>query len=160
MSHRRLALSERIVGNPEVNLQCWSAIRAPRSLCAEAGTRAAAPFPAPLSPLAASFLRCAPDRFLLTKPNTLLHNRVASVATLRWCSGSSRNAVRLPSEQAFSFAGIPNRESHGEKVAAKKSTSFPPRSRFWGARTTAAKNHASGRSQDWVTINGSMSANA
>ena len=47
-----------------------SADRAPGSLCAEAGTRAAAPFPAPLSPLAASFLRCAPDRFLLTKPNT------------------------------------------------------------------------------------------
>lgn len=65
-------------------------------LCAEAGTRAAAPFPAPLSPLAASILRFAPDTFLLTKPNTLSHNRVASVATLRWCSGSSRNAVRLP----------------------------------------------------------------
>jgi hypothetical protein len=75
----------------------------------EAGTRVAAPFPAPLSPLAASFLRCAPDRFHLTKPNTFQHNREASVATLRWCSGSSRNAVRLPSEQAFSFAGIPKR---------------------------------------------------
>ena len=61
----------------------------------EAGTRAAAPFPAPISPLAASFLRCAPDRFHLTKPNTFQHNREASVATLRWCSGS-RNAVRLP----------------------------------------------------------------
>jgi hypothetical protein len=66
------------------------------SLCAEAGQRAAAPFPAPLSPLAALILRCAPDRFLLTKPNTFPHNRGASVATLRWCSGSSRNAVRLP----------------------------------------------------------------
>jgi len=31
----------------------------------EAGTRAAAPFLAPLSPLAASFLRCAPHRFSL-----------------------------------------------------------------------------------------------
>jgi hypothetical protein len=62
----------------------------------EAGTRSAAPVPAPLSPLAASFLRCAPDRFHLTKPNTFQHNREASVATLRWCSGSSRNAVRLP----------------------------------------------------------------
>jgi hypothetical protein len=31
---------------------------------------------------AASILRSAPDRFLLTKPNTLPHNRVASVATL------------------------------------------------------------------------------
>jgi hypothetical protein len=67
--------------------------------------------PAPLSPLAASFLRCAPDRFHLTKPNTFQHNREASVATLRWCSGSSRNAVRLPSEQAFSFAGIPKHQT-------------------------------------------------
>ena len=50
----------------------------------------------PLSPLAALFLRCAPDRFLLTKSNTFQHNREVSVATLRWCSGSSRNAVRLP----------------------------------------------------------------
>jgi len=30
---------------------------------AEAEKRAAAPFPAPLSPLAARFLRCAPDTF-------------------------------------------------------------------------------------------------
>src|SRR5579862_8531148 len=66
------------------------------SLCAEAGQRAAAPFPAPLSPLATLILRCAPDRFLLTKPNTFPHNRVASVATLRWCSVSSQNSVRLP----------------------------------------------------------------
>jgi hypothetical protein len=63
--------------------------------------------PHALCPLAASFLRCAPDRFLLTKPNTFPHNQVASVATLRWRSGSSRNAVRLPSGIAFSFAGIP-----------------------------------------------------
>jgi len=63
----------------------------------EAGTRAAAPFPAPLSPLAALCLRCAPDKFLLTKPNTFQHDREASVATLRWCSGSFRSAVRLPS---------------------------------------------------------------
>src|SRR5215469_12116491 len=84
------------VGYPEVIFECRSAVRAPGPLCAEAGTRAAAPFPAPLSPPAAPFLRYAPDRFLLTKPNTLPHNRVASVATLRWCSGSSRNAVRLP----------------------------------------------------------------
>ena len=80
------------------------------SLCAEAGQRAAAPFPAPLSLLAAAILRFAPDRFLLTKPNAFPHNRVASVATLRWCSGSSRNAVRLPFGTAFSFAGIPIRK--------------------------------------------------
>ena len=61
------------------------------------GDKGCRPFPAPLSPLAASFLRCAPERFLLTKPNALPHNRLASVATLRWCSESSRNAVRHPS---------------------------------------------------------------
>jgi hypothetical protein len=38
------------------------------SLCAEARQRAAAPFPAPLSRLLASFLRFAPDRFHLTIP--------------------------------------------------------------------------------------------
>src|SRR5215472_2484523 len=70
-------------------------ISAPGSLCAEVG-QGLPPFPTPLCPLAASGLRFAPDGFLLTKPNTLPHNRVASVATLRWCSGSSRNAVRLP----------------------------------------------------------------
>src|SRR5215469_12055460 len=70
-------------------------ISAPGSLCAEVG-QGLPPFPTPLCPLAASGLRFAPDGFLLTKPNTLPHNRVASVATLRWCSGSSWNAVRLP----------------------------------------------------------------
>ena len=73
-----------------------SAVRASGSLCAEAGTRAAAPFPT-LTPLAASFLRCASDRFPLDEAEHFLHNRSASVATLRWCSGSSRIAVRLPS---------------------------------------------------------------
>ena len=54
--------------------------------------------PLPRNPLfaRASFLRCAPGRFLLTKPNTVPHNRDASVAALRLCSGSSRNAVLLP----------------------------------------------------------------
>jgi hypothetical protein len=64
-------------------------------LCADAGTRAAAPFPAPLSSLAAVSLRCATDRFFLDEAEHFLQNRNASVATLRWCSGSSRNAVRL-----------------------------------------------------------------
>ena len=38
---------------------------------------------APLSPLAALFLRYAPDNFLLTNLNTFRRNRDASVATLR-----------------------------------------------------------------------------
>jgi hypothetical protein len=49
--------------------------------------------------------------FLEYKPNTFSHNRGAKGATLRWCSGSSRNAVRLPpSERAFSFAGTPKQQ--------------------------------------------------
>jgi hypothetical protein len=86
-----------VIDNPESHLRFRSTVRAPGPLCAEAGTRAAAPFPAPLSPLAASFLRWASDRFLLTKPNTSCTIGDASVATLRWCSGSSRNAVRIHS---------------------------------------------------------------
>src|SRR5229473_4174502 len=51
-----------------------------------AGKRAAAPFPAPLSPLEARFLRCAPDssgQIFLDEAEHFLHNRSASVATLR-----------------------------------------------------------------------------
>ena len=73
---------------------------------AEAGTRAAAPFPAPLSPLAASFLRCTADRFLLTKPNTS--------CTIEMPASLRSDGVRVhpgmpfgfPSESAFGFAGI------------------------------------------------------
>jgi hypothetical protein len=78
------------------------------SLCAEAGTRATAPFPAPLSPLAASFLRFAPDRFLLTKPNT--YCTIELPASLR--SEGVRDHPGMPfgiiSDLAFGFAGIPN----------------------------------------------------
>ena len=34
-------------------------------------------------------------------------NQTASVASLRWCSPSARNGVRLPSGMLFSLAGIP-----------------------------------------------------
>src|SRR5579862_4242472 len=72
----------------------FGALCAPGFFSAEGGDKGCRPFPR--TPFSASgLLRFAPDRFLLTKPNTLPHNRVASVATLRWCSGSSRNAVRL-----------------------------------------------------------------
>ena len=82
----------------------WGSERSMRSglLFAEAGTRAAAPFSA--SGILPS-LRFG--RFLLTKPNTFLHNRDASVATLRWCSESSRNAVRIPSGMSVRLRGNP-----------------------------------------------------
>src|SRR5947208_2656947 len=44
----------------------------------EAGTRAAAPFPAPLSPLAALCLRCAPDKFSRNAFRFLPNRRSAS----------------------------------------------------------------------------------
>ncbi len=82
--------------------------RCPRSgsLCAEAG-QGLPPFPAPLSPLAASFLRCAPDKFLLTKPNTSCTIEVP--ASLR--SDGVRVHPGMPfgiiADLAFGFAGIP-----------------------------------------------------
>jgi hypothetical protein len=36
-------------------------------------------------------------QFPLDEAEHFLHDRIASVATLRWCSGSPRNAVRIPS---------------------------------------------------------------
>src|ERR1035437_8135839 len=71
---------------------------APGALCAEAGQRAAAPFPAPLSSACGIFPPLCSGQISLDEAEHLLHNRVASVATLRWCSGSSRNSVRIPSE--------------------------------------------------------------
>ena len=80
---------------------------APRFLCAEAG-QGLPPFPAPLSSPVASFLRCAPNRFLLTKPNTY--------RTIELPASPRSDGVRdhpgipfgFPSERAFSFTGIPN----------------------------------------------------
>jgi len=60
----------------------------------------------PLSPLAAAFLRCAPDRFLLTKPNT--SGTIEGPASLG-CENRSLRAgmpFAFPSESAFVFAGI------------------------------------------------------
>ena len=93
-----------------VGLRYPDRCRAPGPLCAEAGTKASPPFPAPLSPLAASFLRCAPDRFLLTKPNTS--------CTIEMPASLRSDGVRVhpgmpfgfPPESAFGFAGILNQE--------------------------------------------------
>src|SRR5712671_7885536 len=66
-----------------------------------------APFPAPLTPLATSFLRCASDRFLLTKPNTSC--TIEMPASLR--SDGVRDHPGMPfgfiPDSAFGFAGIP-----------------------------------------------------
>jgi hypothetical protein len=78
------------------------------SLCAEAG-QGLPPFPAPLSPLVASFLRCARDRFLLTKPITSCTIEVP--ASL--CSDGVRDHPGMPfgiiPDLAFGLAGIPTR---------------------------------------------------
>jgi hypothetical protein len=43
----------------------------------------------------------------LDESEHLPDNQKASVASLRRCSPSARNAVQLPSGKVFSFAGIP-----------------------------------------------------
>jgi len=68
-----------MVGNPEVIVDVWSAIRAPGSLCAEAGTGRGRPFPGTPFLASSAPLRCASDRYSLTKPN-FQHDRDASVA--------------------------------------------------------------------------------
>ena len=88
----------------------FGALCAPGFFSAEAGTRAAAPFPAPLSPLAASFLRCASDRFLLTKPNTSC--TIEAPAPLRSDGVRDHPGVTfgIIPDSAFGFAGIPIRQ--------------------------------------------------
>jgi len=56
-----------VLTNPVLRIGALIALRGSPAL---GGTRAAAPFAAPLTPLAAFILRWASDRFLLTKPNT------------------------------------------------------------------------------------------
>jgi hypothetical protein len=85
---------------------CFRSARAPGLLCAEAGTRAAAPFPAPLSPLAALFLRCAPDKFSLTKPNTSCTIEMPAALRSEGVRVHPRMPFGFPSETAFGFAGI------------------------------------------------------
>src|SRR5215831_17791737 len=45
----------------------------------------------------------------LDEAEHFLHNRDASVATLRWCSDSSRNAVRIPSGTCVQLRRNPHR---------------------------------------------------
>jgi hypothetical protein len=84
------------------------ALAAPRGHCVlTLGQEADAPFPAPLPPPAAFFLRFALDSLFLDEAEHFLHNRDASVATLS-------DGVRVhpgmpfgfPPESVFSFAGI------------------------------------------------------
>jgi len=68
-----------MVGNPEVNRRCLERYSRSRVTVCWAGTRAGALSSVPLFPLATCFLRFAPDRLRLTKPNAFPHNRYASV---------------------------------------------------------------------------------
>ena len=85
-------------------------------LCAEAdkGRRA------PLTPLAAVFLRYASDRLLLTKPNTSCTIEDASVATLR--SDGIRDHPGMP----FGFIVRLRRNPHPDYNSDFVQTRFPP----------------------------------
>jgi hypothetical protein len=89
--------SGRRVGHSEVTVEVRT-LFALRVTVSGGGNKGAPLSPDPFSPLAASFLRCALDRFHLPKPNTFPHNRGASVTTLRRRSGRAG----MP----FGFAGI------------------------------------------------------
>jgi hypothetical protein len=70
------------------------------------GDRTCRPFPTPLFSLVALFLRCAPDKFSLTKPNT--SRKIGMPASLR--SEGVRVHPGMPfgfaPESAFGFDGI------------------------------------------------------
>ena len=83
------------VGHPEVNPSIRSAIRAPGHCVLRRGQGLP-----PLSPHPFSASGALPPlrsgQVFLDEAEYFLHNRGASFAALRWCSGSSRNPVRLP----------------------------------------------------------------
>ena len=75
------------------------------SLCVEVGTGHAVLSPRPF-PRSGSLPPLHFGQFFVDEAEHFLQNRMASVATLRGCSCSSRNASGFPSETAFGFAGI------------------------------------------------------
>src|SRR5215469_6742327 len=52
-------------------------------------------------------------RVCLDELEHFVENQKASVASLRWCSPSARNGVRLPSGMLFSLVGIPSHYRDG-----------------------------------------------
>src|SRR5260370_17873603 len=70
------------------------------SLCAEVGTGRAVLSPRPF-PRSGSLPPLRFGQFFLDEAEHFLHNRTASVAALRGCSGSSRNVARLPFGNSF-----------------------------------------------------------
>src|SRR5579871_4780056 len=84
----RSSIQEREVGlHPGIVLDCHLAVSRPF-------VRPCHPLPEPLSPPAASFLRLAPDKLLLTKPN--ISHKIENPGSLRRCSGSSRTPFGFP----------------------------------------------------------------
>jgi hypothetical protein len=75
-------------------------------LCVEAG-QGLPPFPAPLCPLAATFLRSALDRFLLTKPNASCTIELPGSLRSDGVRDHPGMLLGFPSDSAFSFTGIP-----------------------------------------------------
>jgi hypothetical protein len=71
-----------------------------------------------------NFLRYASDRFFLDEAEHFLHNRDASVATLRWCSGSSRDAVRIPSGMSVQLRRNPQPAPHHRESCSE--STHPP----------------------------------
>src|SRR5260370_41293215 len=87
------------------------------SLCAEVGTGRAVLSPRPF-PRSGSLPPLRFGQFFLDEAEHFLPNRMVSVATLRGCSGSSRNAVRLPFGNSVRLRRNPhNRAVPGESPA-------------------------------------------
>src|SRR5713101_3559506 len=87
------------------------------SLCAEVGTGRAVLSPRPF-PRSGSLPPLRFGQFFLDEAEHFLQNRMASVATLRGCSGSSRNAVRLPFGNSVRLRRNPHSEPRSARFLA------------------------------------------
>ena len=89
----------------------------------------------------------------LDEAEHFLHNRDASVATLRWCSGSSRNVVRLPSgicvqlRRNLQSGSRPRADYPAQPRAGLRPTvetpshAVPPRCAHWNGRSSLRIAH-------------------
>jgi hypothetical protein len=119
------------------------------------------PHPFPL--LAASFLRCAPGRFLLTKPNTSCTIELPASLRSDGVRVHPGTVFGFPPEYAFSFAGILIelvswlwRRVHGKSVpclpvqANREITTSPRAPATWSNRPSVKVDwRTAGRSKRW-----------
>jgi len=99
--------------------------------------------PFPRTPFSASSIlpSLRSGQVSLDEAEHFLHNRDASVATLRWCSGPSRNAVRIPSGISVRLRRNPHIARQSQPATSSHSAVASADGSYDGGRQTKDFSH-------------------